>query len=505
MYFLFRWIGYANGLSFKEIDDEKLDQIEVFVRSELLKRVQEKSERRGKTFEEKEIFFGMYADSIDEFKILRGERLQLLSIANILRPIFNDKGSDEFAKYFELPKGNKFDKIDMCQLSVGWFYGKKLRKLQQHVDCSAEDLSVDLLPKLKNFFKSFDLNSVRPINEEIFKVVNIGNSIRADVICVFCPIKKVTDNSLMKWHAIQMDKSGRWNFSNFRKHVKKHLQEPVGNSSKPEKSDLDSFDSAVHTHSTPAKEQGKAHQTASNDLSNFSINSLPIVFEDDNRSDSNVDNNSSETVSSLYKQFSTQSLRLFEAALTHNETKSQMQVIFGDRSASLNVFDILKDGNCLFGSLTHQLSLVKINSDEHVKQTADLRKNVVSHIIENIEQYKQVLKYRTDVTNIQDFVTKDLSKQGEWGGAETFLAVSNIFKVNILVFNEEGEFYLATGYKPSFSRTLLVAYRSNRKDEDGVRIYDHYDSLCDMTELLLYTCAKCIAEKIDKNDTVISL
>lgn len=105
--FLFSWCGYGNGLSFKEIGETDIEYIENFVRNELEKRLLEISERKGKQFDEceKEFFFGIYASSISEFKFLRGERIQILAIADILRQ-FMDKNGVDALKYQKLVRYN---------------------------------------------------------------------------------------------------------------------------------------------------------------------------------------------------------------------------------------------------------------------------------------------------------------------------------------------------------------------------------------------------------------
>lgn len=61
--------------------------------------------------------------------------------------------------------------------------------------------------------------------------------------------------------------------------------------------------------------------------------------------------------------------------------------------------------------------------------------------------------------------------------------------MNILVFNEDGEFYFPLQFNPNFDRTMAIAYRLN-----GNSIRNHYDSWVEMDENELYDCARYLAE-----------
>lgn len=85
------------------------------------------------------------------------------------------------------------------------------------------------------------------------------------------------------------------------------------------------------------------------------------------------------TTDALYKQFSEQNLRLCEATLRNNEHKKFMPLEINNRSMNINTVDIQGDGNCLFSTIVHQLKGVKIDSDTHKTQTAELRTQPIFH------------------------------------------------------------------------------------------------------------------------------
>lgn len=518
MQFLFSWCGYGNGLSFKEIGESDLAYIETFVRNELKKRLLEKCEREKTQFDESEaeFFYGIYAGSIDEFKFLRGERIQILAIANILRDFLTEKGADEFKQKFEPPKNYKIGK-DASRLSVGFFYGKKLKQAIMKKDLSPDELLLDLLPKLKRVFDKYNLKPFRKIDEEIIRIIALETGFRADVLCVFCPMNDCGIESLTKKHAIQYDKRGNWNLSNLNKHLKWHTTKATNTDA--------SFE--IHQplpQSTPIKSSNDNNELSNNSQIQQSksseieteIMSMPVEIEEDGEKATNeqktidmpsIISSYTGTIGTLYQQFSAQNLRLLEATLQNSETKKCMVLNVEDQFVNINVLNIKKDGNCMYGSLAHQLHCVKINSKEHIDLTAKLRKDVVNHIDNNFQQYTQALKFRLSNSNPEkagkEFISTDLSKDGKWGGSETLLCVSNMFKVNILMFHERGPISFATVYNANFNRTVFIAYRYDSTDKDGSPIYNHYDSVCSIDERLLYKLANDLGSKMDKSDLVL--
>lgn len=99
----------------------------------------------------------------------------------------------------------------------------------------------------------------------------------------------------------------------------------------------------------------------------------------------------------------------------------------------------------------------------------------------------------------EKFVTEELSKDGFWGDTESLLAVSKMYKVNILIFKEKGPYYFGTGYNPDYNRTIFMAYRRFRAkaNEMTERECDHYDSVCGIDENLLFQCAEDLGNKMD--------
>lgn len=133
-----------------------------------------------------------------------------------------------------------------------------------------------------------------------------------------------------------------------------------------------------------------------------------------------------------------------------------------------------------------------------------MRAAVVEQIQHNVDLYRFDLKGR--VYNIIDekklngeysdsdsidlekeitfFLYQLLPKNRFWGGSETLKAVSDLCKVNILVFAEEETFVAVTREGSSYERTIAVAHRCGI---DGKR--NHYDSVTDIAPDDIYALA----------------
>lgn len=101
----FRICGYANPASLRKFSEEDVIYIENFVRNELLNKLLDRCSRLKTTFndDEKENFFGMYESSVEEFKLVRGDRHLLTEIASHLNKLYEEIGRDLFAQHFEPP------------------------------------------------------------------------------------------------------------------------------------------------------------------------------------------------------------------------------------------------------------------------------------------------------------------------------------------------------------------------------------------------------------------
>lgn len=72
---------------------------------------------------------------------------------------------------------------------------------------------------------------------------------------------------------------------------------------------------------------------------------------------------------------------------------------------------------------------------------------------------------------VEFFVNQLLPRNQYWGGTETLKAVSDLYKVNIFVFIENGTYNVITEEGQVYQRTIAVAFKNG----------NHYESVTDIT------------------------
>lgn len=555
----FSFCGYADGFGFRKIDDTVIDFVQNFVRNSLQKRLSEKCARWQIELHQndKEHFFGMFQDCIEEFEIMPGERTILLSIAQFLNKLFEDEGFDDFVDHFRPPSGYRIGKRNTDQFAVGLFFGRKNRqpsKCSQPTMFNIEDASSNLFLKLNKFLEPFSkkLHTVRSLKNDIIKITDLKPGFRADVICIFCIGNDSECEPLLKSLAIQNDSKREgvyhWNFSNFRKHIKWHIAqankadnldksvEPIIQDNKTENisignlfnpnelivvSDgIDNFD-IDQSHFDVEQSQFVAEQNA-NGLSANAIereSEYLTVFDDSDSQLMDISNigNDKSLKDIMIRQFSDQNLLVNESVLLNHgdKMKKRMVVNIDNQSASVKVVEIRGDGNCLFGSLVAQLNDDHINTSEFDSRVEKLRQNVVDYIRNNKDRFQHVIKgrilYEADEAaqksdNINEkidyFIENKLNRNNYWGGTETIVAASEMFNVNILIFSENNTAYLPNGFKPEYGRTVFLAYRLS-KESTTKPVYNHYDSICDIPVDVIYKLACKFGQSLNNNNYLV--
>lgn len=206
-------------------------------------------------------------------------------------------------------------------------------------------------------------------------------------------------------------------------------------------------------------------------------------------------------------QIGTQIWKMVTSQLTHSESIEQMEFKIKNQMARIiYIIKILGNGNCLFTSLAHQPWPSATTSDECKKNSVKLRAKVVEHILNNIEPYQMFIEeylhelksLNSDNTSLDTkyemWVRHNLSRQGSWGGIETIKAVSQMYRVNVVLFDECGIVQMIQGAKEQYERTILLAYRFYL-NEQHERVYNHYDSVCDMESDTIHVATEFIINK----------
>lgn len=254
-------------------------------------------------------------------------------------------------------------------------------------------------------------------------------------------------------------------------------------------------------------------------ISNSQQNDLDMVeiTDDESESDSfvgHVDTNNVlpptvhfTTTDDLYLQISEQIEKMSNATLSNSDRTERMQyglIEGGNDPHWLELAKIAGDGSCLFGAITHQLFGYKINSDEHVQATRQLRQNVVHYISEHLSTFEGALldqvSDHSDLSQMEDFrracqifVNDYLSRDNVWGGQETIQAAQEMFSVNILVFREPNSYNYVHRFDEPNTRILLLAYRLG--STSNPLSHNHYDSVCNIDTDETWNLAQFLSEK----------
>lgn len=157
----------------------------------------------------------------------------------------------------------------------------------------------------------------------------------------------------------------------------------------------------------------------------------------------------------------------------------------------IKVARIAGDGNCLFGAICNQLFGLNIDSKQHKEKVRSLRREVVNYIrIHALEDrvknciicrtwddlpHLSSSNYETQIREFTDF----LSVEGNWGGEETVLAASNIFKTDIIIHFEKGNPIKVSPQNAPTVMVISIVYRLQDKNSPTL-CYNHYDSLVEL-------------------------
>lgn len=215
----------------------------------------------------------------------------------------------------------------------------------------------------------------------------------------------------------------------------------------------------------------------------------------------------------IFDQISKQIGEIYKTTLSFNELYEEMAFDLSDNEQhKLSVVKMPGDGSCLFHSITHQLFGHKACSVQHQKASKQLRQEVVKHIKAHFSSYESELKGRVYETVNEDkiedmnseclFILNNcLPDNSFYGGSETLKAVCDMHHVNILVFMEENTCYFSSVFNEIYDRTLILAYRSNAM-EGNEKIYNHYDSVCDISSNEILNSLNFLSSKLKNRNTV---
>lgn len=475
---IFSVCGFNNAIVIGKMEDANLIAVETYIRDDLPKILENfaKEERELSSREKSFFFSSKYVQNMADFKFMEGEKILIKEIVNHVKV---KHSSPMLPSVVDASGKNvKNDMKGIVETSIGLIFGENLEESHNKHRSTKEKLE-SLVAKMTESYKVKYPSIVETHENRINLDTSSSDNIKAEVTCAFC--KKDVN--------ISCKKSGTWILSNLKRH-------------------MDSYCVVI-----------KMEQEETKTIQNEIISST----EANNQDDTFI------IQQNLFKtQLTLQSIKMCNTSIQNKEQEDDCECEINSKGskviAQIKVAKIPPDGNCLIGAAVHQFHHVKIASDDYKKHVIQLRKNIVDHIRNNLEQYERYLaghaKYankekKGTIETCHEFLDSYLSKEGFWCGTESMKAISELLKTNIVVFTERGEVYFAHPFDSSFKNVMMFAYRFFSQKNSNEQIVnaerDHYDSVIRLDDsviemcsfYLLLRCAK--SRSLNLTDDVITL
>lgn len=363
--------------------------------------------------------------------------------------------------------------------------------------------------KVKELFENYLNKGLIPIANSSIDIVKFGgNRIRADVQCIFC-------ERYRKKIRVQCENRGKtalyFNYNNLKKHLKLHMTKKaseivhqiqllpivIGENENDTVADTiqvesDPYNAKLAIFPTTLPQENEIVLIAENSPRDL-ISKQCIV--------QHIPLSVSAAAQQLYDRFSSQISSLAGTCSNEQQKIMMFKREATNRYGTVKIVSTLPDGNCLFAACIHQLYTVEVGSDAHKDLTSGLRHEISEYIKVNLPYFEHVIKQRIQNDTVylaernctwNNFV-EHLSSPGFWGGSESLLAISKIYSANIVVFDENGPYYFATPYHEEHTRTVFLAYREYF--DSGERTRKHYDSICEISNIVLSNCSVDLCSK----------
>lgn len=468
----FSLTGFRDAITIETIDDEDIKQIERFMREEWPQILVEKSKIEPVDY--KQYYGDVYASLPHLFKFSIGD-LKLIKL-------IVDRVKEAGVKYFASKRGNDAEtKENLIERLKGADLKSKLYKTIAKKLASCPFLSADLINQFDDSMVAVEINESNAV-------------VTGSVKCLLCLANKIE-----KYIKVTLQFNGNtfnWIPSNLTNHFQKHntpqnhhinehtvVTSPYDVDSMPEPNftsphDVDNIDEPELNFTDAPIFAGADGEVGNlqNDTS-IELDIQPVTTDEYYKNMQDI----------LFKQIGKQSYQMMAAAFGNNETEDEIDFELDNNQFKIKIIEVIGDGNCLFRSLQHQLQGEALNKTD--KSVTKLRKDVVNHIKHFTGNFHFELRQR--VFEIEEkkcgknrqrlqmneaelrkkchsFLFHSLPRSYTWGGMETNKAVSNMYKVNIVILNENGTCYFANGFDVKKERTLLVSYNQHSKHYNSV-------------------------------------
>lgn len=413
-----------------------------------------------------EHFGEFYAKCPKKFRFLPGDRKFVQMIQNHIHGVVEKKGRKRAFQHFS----SKVSRKDAIK-----YTSDKMNENDRLMD--SKSINAGLKTKLYNLISDklielgVPLSTITLFDESFIQIAEENDKITGNVLCVACHLESKHPESVKPKQVFCRGKS--WVISNFIKHLKR-----------------------AHCHRSPDENNDSKHPNMGNELiENENPNDEymateyvkvetidQITYELDYSTDSMNNFVETETTAmekKLNAQITKQLIQMWNVVTLNGEYQDlQVRSVYTNGiTVSLDAAKIAKDGNCMYGSLAHQILGHSLNSVEHELATNQLRIDVVNYIRQNFEQFRfQICSHISDleevgldkslglheIGDIDDkckyLLNNHLVKSGFWGSGESLKAVAYLHSVNIIVFYENGPLYCVAKEGKLSERTVLIAF-----------------------------------------------
>lgn len=527
--------GWGNALSFKNLTDadiklmeQKVREAGISIERELNESIEMECEVSQQHMTD---IFGKFANAPTKFQFERGEVSLIKELVNHVKQVVDGNGENSGLQRFKF-KQYKKAKVNKPRA--------KKPPIERSVDISVDThidentvilLRKKLLDKVVFCLKQsgFEIEA-EMVDIRIVDVQVNGSQIYGDITCIICE-NNSNQNSTKR---VFYNDSGCWVISNYQKHLRRVHQLSTGAGTIQRKRNMKSNGRACDSSSLPRvkieetliemsieKSHTENHQQIDAKERVYGDSSLPEIKQEDSLIEIFTENSHTENTHLieiqsdwLYKQLADQISKMVTAYLTNSDAMGRMITNIEGTMINVTIAPVKEDGNCLFGAIAHQLHQYPIDSIEHQEATELLRAEVVEYILraENFERFFHTLKDRVydmkaaneikDITmECKMFVRYVLAQGGKrksWGGFESIKAVSEIHRVNIITFNEEGTCIIHPNKNTMHENTIAIAYRVGYHDNSGKEIRNHYDSVIDIGAEDINACIDSLIKRMNK-------
>lgn len=484
--------GYGNIDTFKDMTQDEIDGVEIHARTKLVRILTKNAIDCGQELDESLMtaFFGVYGVCPEEFEFVRGDKKLIVKLTERVGEKIQSDGIDFFRS-----KRQRYTFKGIGESQFGLIYGDFTHRPNINVKAhfTEDDVRKKLFDSAKSVFDSFkgetENRNCAILSDEMINIVMGETKVTGEVTCIICQ----THKSKQYFKTKPGSKSFCWVMTNMRSHIENCLQ-PKDPSTKSRKDNKKVTAKTVNDDDRDKNEQ--------QNTGNAADDNTVIDLNETARSHTDDDELQSQYEDILTTQILVQSLKMSNTVHQCKDVEETMVCGFGTKSRqqSVQICDVPADGDCLFTSIAHQFGHVKINSEEHKKLAFSLRETVVEHIKMNISQYKhnlidrilqnEPLLKRKEVTEplCLSYVKTILSREGVFGGKESFDAISLMKKANIVVFNEEGTCYFGSDFIPAYTETILIAFRGSKGQRNVDR--NHFGSVTSVSNHLAEAASK---------------